>query len=339
MKERESNKKHMFRRIACLFVALMVMGILGNGYVAPAEAKQKKQKAEETEYKVMEEEDLLYLVDEEGEYQSGWFFKLGGRYIPFKKVKNLGLYKPNKIRILYADSEGMLAQDEEKGDFSFDEKGFLSDATGLCQIKEKYYLFKNGKICPSDCTCKKARYYMHLDGSVYAYREKNKTYTPSGKKMNSMQARDVECRTYANMILRKIIKKSMTQPEALQKCFQYIVHHYNYKDLVCDGKKGWTSKLGIDILRWQNGDCRGISLGFVYLATELGYKKSYLCQDSVNRYMNSHCWAMINGKCYDPLFFNSKRPSRYMAVFNGSTPAQYRKKVHCYAKQKFKAGD
>ena len=149
MKERESNKKHMFRRIACLFVALMVMGILGNGYVAPAEAKQKKQKAEETEYKVMEEEDLLYLVDEEGEYQSGWFFKLGGRYIPFKKVKNLGLYKPNKIRILYADSEGMLAQDEEKGDFSFDEKGFLSDATGLCQIKKKYYLFKNGKICPS----------------------------------------------------------------------------------------------------------------------------------------------------------------------------------------------
>ena len=47
---------------------------------------------------------------------------------------------------------------------------------------------------------------------------------------------------------------------------------------------------------------------------------------------------MINGRYYDPLFYNTKKPQRYMAVFNGSTPEAYAKKTHCHVSQKFRPG-
>lgn len=285
-----------------------------------------------------EEEDLL-LVDEDGEEQAGWHLRSGKTYWKLGQIKDIGLYKHKKFQLVYADTQGRIPQDSEVCGVPFDAEGSTAEARGIYRIRGKYYLLYRGKLQTTDITRKKTTYYINLDGSVAYYSRHGKAFYPSGKRMNAKMRSEAQTRQQARKVLRIISRKSMTRKQKLEKSFQWVVDHYGYDEKRCRGNQGWTSESGYQLLRYGYGDCRVLAAGFAFLASELGFEEVYICQDSVNRFSGSHCWTEVDGKCFDPLFYNSPRPRRGMRVFCGSTPEQYHSKTHCTANQKFKPGD
>lgn len=291
-------------------------------------------------YHILEKADRLYMKDKNEKNTSGWFIKVGEDYRRLGSVEDLGIYKRKKFKILFADDNGRIATDKTiREEFPFNENGVLVQISGLYHIRGNYYFIKNGKLQTQDGKYGKVKYYIRLNGTVYSYKEEGEMYSPAGDKLSYTSRRDIRARLCARDIITKITKKSMSKKEKLQACFQWVVHNYSYVEVGCRGEKGWTSKSGLLMLQRGIGDCRVLAVGFAYLASELGYEDTYFCQDSKNVFSGSHCWTSVNGKYYDPLFYNSKRPERYMAVFNGSTPEAYREKTHCTASQKFKPGE
>ena len=196
----------------------------------------------------------------------------------------------------------------------------------------------------SDYSKKGTQYFMNLDGSVAYYRNKHTCYAPSGKKLTKQQRKEAVAREHARVIIRECVqkqhrKKAMSQSKKLDKCFMWVVKNYDYSERKCDGKKGWTSKSADALYRFQTGDCRTLSVGFAFLASELGYKRVVIAQDTSDRFSGTHVWAVVNGKCYDPLFYNTAKPKRYLPVFKGSTQKQYTDKTHCTVNGKFRPGD
>lgn len=185
----------------------------------------------------------------------------------------------------------------------------------------------------------KTEYHFNLDGTIAYFTKGEKYYAASGKRLNDIQKKNVITREHARTIIKKCTKKGMTEKEKLLACFKWIVKNYYYTEYSCDGKKGWTSEAGDAMLVKNNGDCRTLAAGFAFLASELGYEDVYICQDSKNKFSGSHCWTQVDGKCYDPLFYNSRRPKRYMDVFCGSSTKAYYNKTHCTANQKFAPGE
>lgn len=285
-----------------------------------------------------QDEGEVYLLDEEGEEQTGWYLWSGKEYWKLGSIKDIGLYKTKRFRILYADSEGKVPVDSQVCGVPFDAEGVPSEAEGVYRIRGKYYLLRQGRLQTRDIRLKKDKYYINLDGTVAYYSRHGKYFHPSGKKMDSQKRSEAQTRQQARKVIRVITRKSMTQRQKLETCFQWVVGHYGYYEKNCNGKRGWTSESGYQLLRHGSGDCRVLAAGFAFLASELGYKEVYICQDSANRFSGCHCWTQVNGKCFDPLFYNSNRPRRRMQVFCGSTPEQYRSKTHCVANQKFKPG-
>ena len=283
-------------------------------------------------------EEETYLIDEDGEPQSGWFLRSGEDYWKLGNIQDIGLYKNKKFCILYANGKGKIPKDSEICGVPFDSEGLPSEAQGIYRIRGKYYLILQGRLQTTDITWKKDKYYINLDGTVAYYSRRSKYFQPSGKKMSSLKSSEARTRQQARKVIRVITKKSMTRKQKLETCFQWVVDHYGYYEKTCNGKKGWTSVSGYQLLRHGSGDCRVLAAGFAFLASELGYQDVAICQDSVNRFSGCHCWAQVDGKCFDPLFYNSNRPRRRMAVFCGSTPEQYRSKTHCIANQKFRPG-
>lgn len=283
-------------------------------------------------------EEETYLVDEDGEPQSGWFIRSGEDYWKLGSIQDIGLYKNKRFWVLYANQKGKIPKDSEICGVPFDSEGSPSEAQGIYRIRGKYYLILQGRLQTTDITWKKDKYYINLDGTVAYYSQRSKYFQPSGKKMGSLKSTEARTRQQARKVIRVITKKSMTQKQKLETCFQWVVDHYGYYEKTCNGKKGWTSESGYQLLRYGSGDCRVLAAGFAFLASELGYRDVTICQDSVDRFSGCHCWAQVDGKCFDPLFYNSNRPHRRMAVFCGSTPEQYRSKTHCIANQKFRPG-
>lgn len=283
-------------------------------------------------------EEETYLVDEDGEPQSGWFLRSGEDYWKLGSIQDIGLYKNKKFWIIYANGKGKIPKDSEVCGVPLDSEGTPSETKGIYRIRGKYYLILQGRLQTTDITLKKDKYYINLDGTVAYYSQRGKYFQPSGKKMNSLGSSEAHTRQQARKVIRVITKKSMTRKQKLETCFQWVVEHYGYYEKTCNGKKGWTSESAYQLLRHGSGDCRVLAAGFAFLASELGYQDVTICQDSVDRFSGCHCWAQVDGKCFDPLFYNSNRPRRRMAVFCGSTPEQYRNKTHCIANQKFKPG-
>lgn len=283
-------------------------------------------------------EEETYLVDGDGEPQSGWFLRSGEDYWKLGSIQDIGLYKNKKFWIIYANGKGKIPKDSEVCGVPFDSEGTPSETKGIYRIRGKYYLILQGRLQTTDITLKKDKYYINLDGTVAYYSQRGKYFQPSGKKMNSLGSSEAHTRQQARKVIRVITKKSMTRKQKLETCFQWVVEHYGYYEKTCNGKKGWTSESAYQLLRHGSGDCRVLAAGFAFLASELGYQNVAICQDSVDRFSGCHCWAQVNGKCFDPLFYNSNRPRRRMGVFCGSTPEQYRNKTHCIANQKFRPG-
>lgn len=301
--------------------------------------KSKKESLPEGQILTLEQdEEETYLLDEDGEPQTGWYIRSGENYWKLGSIPDIGLYKNKKFHVIYADPEGKIPINAEICGVPFDAEGLPSEAKGIYRIKGKYYFIHQGRLQVTDITLQKIRYYINIDGTVAYYKQRGKCFQPSGKKMNAAKSSEAKTRQQARKVIRVITRKSMTRKQKLEKCFQWVVDHYGYYEKTCDGKKGWTAESGYHLLRYGSGDCRVLAAGFAFLASELGYKEVYICQDTANRFSGCHCWAQVDGKCFDPLFYNSPRPRRGMRVFCGSTPEQYRSKTHCIANQKFRPG-
>ena len=305
---------------------------------------KKKTKSTETKtpqtkgYHVLKKKRGRFLVDEKGKSVTGWFIKIHSEYQKLGGIEDLGIYKTRKFKILFAGKNGKIAADTTHGGFTFTGKGYLSSVTGLFQIRKHFYFIKEGCLVAQDTKYKKAKYFVRLDGTVSGIKKGKKMYKPSGQKMSDIERRDIRARLYAKEIICDITKKTMSKDEKLQTCFQWVVHNYNYVEVECNGEEGWTSRSGITMLQKGIGDCRTLAVGFAYLASELGYDDACLCQDSRNKFSGAHCWTNVDGKYYDPLFYNTKKPEKYLSVFNGSTPEAYLRKTHCSASQTFKPG-
>lgn len=300
----------------------------------------KKGSINSTYFHVQKNKGKLYLKNSAGKTGYGWYIKFKAGLLPLSSLDDLKLYPKNSFSLSYANSKGILkANEHTKNHFYFNKKGYLADSTGLYKIRGHYYFLKDGKLQTKEITYKKKKYYTNINGTVCGFKKGNQYYSPQGKKLSAIQKRDFQTRIYAREIISGTVKTSMTKNQRLQACFLWVVHHYSYVDIKCHGEKGWTSSLGMTMLKRGIGDCRGLAVGFAYLASEAGFKNTYLCQDSKNIFSGSHCWTSVDGRYYDPLFYNAKRPRRYLPVFNGSTPNEYYKKTHCTASQKFRPGE
>lgn len=324
-----------------LFSSLITVFFQGARISANAESSRKNAAVSSDQYyHIQKHHGLSYLKNDDGTPGQGWYVKFNAGFRSLGSLKDIKLFRKHSFHLVHAGKKGLLKTDEDTENFYFDERGYLADSTGLFKLRGQYYFLKDGMLQTKDTTYKKKTYYMNLNGTVAGYQKGARLYSCTNrKKMSSIAKRDFQTRSYAREIILSTVNTSMSENEKLQACFQWVVKHYSYADVPCNGEKGWTSKSGETMLRNGIGDCRGLAVGFAYLASELGFKETYLCQDSINVFSGSHCWTSVNGRYYDPLFYNSKRPTRYLAVFNGSTPEEYYKKTHCTASQKFKPGD
>jgi hypothetical protein len=79
-------------------------------------------------------------------------------------------------------------------------------------------------------------------------------------------------------------------------------------------KAGWPAVYAMDHFNNKNGDCHSDGAAFAYLAAACGYTSVYACLDSGKTTGNSHGWAEVNQKVYDPLFAQAKSFSRNYAA-------------------------
>ena len=181
--------------------------------------------------------------------------------------------------------------------------------TGQQKIGKYVYMFsKYGNMIKRDITIHKVRYYIASNGHILAWKKGGKYYTATGKRMNSTKA--VEFRAYQNA--RKVVaqntRKSMSKSQKLETCFRWVMkRYYRTWRRFSQGGKAWY-------------DCIADASAFAYLAKALGYKNVYVCTDGYRNDENSHGWAEINGRVYDPLFAEAKSYSRNYGVRYGVYP-------------------
>ena len=341
MEEDMSAKKKI---IKITFGAAAIMMLLSGRNTAKVSAQTVSEDGERYRIEQNEEDGKRYLTDRHGQTVAGWHVRIGNKYYRIGKVNDIGLCRSKRFKIIFTKKNGQLVQNGMARGFSFDARGLLAVKRGIYRISGKYYYIDHGYMYSRDYSKKGTQYFMNLDGSVAYYRNKHTCYAPSGKKLTKQQRKEAVAREHARVIIRECVqkqhrKKAMSQSKKLDKCFMWVVKNYDYSERKCDGKKGWTSKSADALYRFQTGDCRTLSVGFAFLASELGYKRVVIAQDTSDRFSGTHVWAVVNGKCYDPLFYNTAKPKRYLPVFKGSTQKQYTDKTHCIVNGKFRPGD
>ena len=151
--------------------------------------------------------------------------------------------------------------------------------------------------------------------------ERYRYYTATGKRMNSTKA--VEFRAYQNArkVVAKNTRKSMSKSQKLETCFRWVMkRYYRTWRRFSQGGKAWYAVNANDHFERGCGDCIADASAFAYLAKALGYKNVYVCTDGYRNDENSHGWAEINGRVYDPLFAEAKSYSRNYGVRYGVYP-------------------
>ena len=116
-------------------------------------------------------------------------------------------------------------------------------------------------------------------------------------------------------------RKSMSKSQKLETCFRWVMkRYYRTWRRFSQGGKAWYAVNANDHFERGCGDCIADASAFAYLAKALGYKNVYVCTDGHRNDENSHGWAEINGRVYDPLFAEAKSYSRNYGVRYGVYP-------------------
>lgn len=113
----------------------------------------------------------------------------------------------------------------------------------------------------------------------------------------------------------------MSKSQKLETCFRWVMkRYYRTWRRFSQGGKAWYAVHANDHFERGCGDCIADASAFAYLAKALGYKNVYVCTDGYRNDENSHGWAEINGRVYDPLFAEAKSYSRNYGVRYGVYP-------------------
>lgn len=227
-----------------------------------------------------------------------------------------------------------VSADETNGWQTVDNKTYYNKGgkhqTGRKKISGKWYFFKsNGVMATNDVKEKKVTYFINKNGNLEAFKKGKKYYKPTGKKMSKVKKDDYVTLRRARKIVKKITNKNMTQEQKLKKCFDYVIKFpYKRHRMPFPAKnKAWVSLYANDHLVRHGGDCHADAAAFAYLARACGYKKVYVCLDAKLSNPSHHAWTKVDGKYYDPLFYQAKKGGVYWAATSYKLRAVVKKKV------------
>lgn len=109
----------------------------------------------------------------------------------------------------------------------------------------------------------------------------------------------------AQAILDRITNPSDSKATKLRKAFMWVrrTRYTSPRRFPRNFRSGlWPSTYANDVFDRKRGDCHSMSAAMAYLGLVIGYENVYLKQDHRTAGGGAHTWAVIDGKCYDPLF-------------------------------------
>lgn len=188
--------------------------------------------------------------------------------------------------------------------------------TGMQKIGKNYYFFskkgvmKTGTVKDGDRT-----YYLNDKGAMEAYKVKSTFYKPTGKKMQSYEAKEYKTLLKARQIASSITKKSMSKSQKLLACFKWVQKGYYHQYRRFSNYAGWAADFANDHFErkyrgLRHGCCVSDAAAFGYLAVAVGYDKVYVGMDTKTG-TGGHGCTKIGDKYYDPLFAEAKSFSKY----------------------------
>ena len=188
--------------------------------------------------------------------------------------------------------------------------------TGYNKIDGKYYYFRsNGKLRYGDFELNGVKYFTDDDAVVLGLQMYGKYYYDTMKPMTSADSYDFETFIWARDIVRSISSAGDSDSTKLRKAFDWVVSQsYAIHQDFNPREENWMATYARQHFSGSGGDCHADGAAFGYLAAAIGYD-AYVCIDSwASGYAPSHCWTMIDGAVYDPLFYESKGTNYYGAT-------------------------
>ena len=174
--------------------------------------------------------------------------------------------------------------------------------TGLKEIQNKYYYFAANGIQRTGWQYVNGDYYFFKTGNGgKGWMQKAKTVngirlTENGKaELTETSTEKLNVLVRANQVLEKATRPEMGKAEKLQKCFEYLLQHFQYRGSpVFEKTKQWEADYALNLFEEGHGNCYAFGAAFAFLANAAGYKNCYAVSSG------GHGWAEIAGKIYDP---------------------------------------
>lgn len=186
---------------------------------------------------------------------------------------------------------------------------------GFQKIGKRYFYFNSKGTMLRNKTVKwgtdNFTYYIDSHGRVIGKKKGSTYYNANGSQMSQAQIANLR----SKQIAAQITNSSMSKPEKLRACFNWVIKNYYYTWRRFDqGGENWPAVNANDHFLYGRGDCIADASAFAYLAKAIGYKNVYVCADAQRSDNNAHAWAEIDGNVYDPLFAEAKNYNRYYAL-------------------------
>lgn len=188
--------------------------------------------------------------------------------------------------------------------------------TGLVRIQEKYYYFAPNGIQKTG--------WQSLNGDYYFFKTANgnKGWMVTSKTVNGIPLDEngkaivtsdnkmkLETLIQANQIVEKAVRPEMEKSEKLQKCFEYLLRHFQYRGSPeFEYTKEWELDYASGLFEEGHGNCYAFGAAFAFLANAAGYKNCYAVSSG------GHGWAEAAGKVYDPTWSLIDKDHNYCGV-------------------------
>lgn len=234
-----------------------------------------------------------------------------------------GAASPSGTAGLASADGGLLAQSVSvqavKDGWSADRNYYYRDGkkvTGLQKIDGKRYFFNDkGKLKRKDFSSRGAGYFVNEDGSIMGLLMYGQYYYDTLKPMTEADAYDFATFLWARYIVQDLSSSGDQPWDKLRKSFNYVVSKgYAIHRTFNPYQENWMAVFARDHFNNDGGDCHSDGAAFAYLAAAIGYE-AYVCIDSwAVASPGSHCWTMIDGAVYDPLFYEAKSTMYYGAT-------------------------
>ena len=190
---------------------------------------------------------------------------------------------------------------------------------GYQRIGKYYYVFDSDGNMQTGMVQKGGTVYFikEKNGRITQYRTGTMYYNADGSPRDFSLGYDIEAYYYGKQAAQRVTNSSMSQEQKLFACFSWAAafpyldtHEFVYQ-------ANWVPLFAFDCFLGQGGPCYSNAAAFAYMAKAIGYKNVYVCLDTATDADNAHCWAEVEGLCYDPLFYRVKGSRYYALPYSG----------------------